>query len=150
MDDSTYPHDPPDMFLEFVANVGSAKWAGLGLIPWTAFATHLHLYGRVRVGLRFCKTFPFIDRISISFVSEPQVSLAINVMGMGLSKGFDAGTLPLVASYVDATLKRALKGSLVAVSILPPPLCPLPCVLCLYRRFLLPHTLPSNGSRTSW
>ena len=47
-------------------------------------------------------------------------------MGMGLSKGFDAGTLPLVASYVDATLKRALKGSLVAVSILPL-LVSLPC-----------------------
>lgn len=102
-----------DMYMQFVAKIGSS-WAGLGLIPWTAYATDLHLIGRMRVGVQFSPVFPFVNHMEMAFVCEPKISLSVKVMGLGLGKGFDAAGLPLVASFVDTTLKRALKGSIVA------------------------------------
>eukprot|EP00271_Cylindrocystis_brebissonii_P006087 TRINITY_DN18664_c0_g2_i1.p1 TRINITY_DN18664_c0_g2~~TRINITY_DN18664_c0_g2_i1.p1 ORF type:complete len:686 (-),score=196.03 TRINITY_DN18664_c0_g2_i1:14-2071(-) len=103
-----------DMSMHFVAHVGGKAWAGVGYIPWAAYATDLRLYGRCRVGVKFSQLFPFVDRVEVSFLGPPEVSMAIKVMGMGLGKGFDAARLPMVAGFVDQTLKRALKNSLVA------------------------------------
>ncbi|CAI6009053.1 unnamed protein product [Closterium sp. NIES-65] len=73
----------------------TAYVAGMGSIPWTAYITGLQLTGTMRVGLRFRRSLPFVDRVTLSFVRPPQVSCAIKVMG-----ALDAGSIPLVASYV--------------------------------------------------
>eukprot|EP00850_Spirogloea_muscicola_P008117 SM000042S15384 [mRNA] locus=s42:679825:684315:- [translate_table: standard] len=107
-----------DMFMEVVANVGHSSWAGFGLIPWTAYITDVQLIGKVRIGVRFQHTFPFVDRVSVSFITEPQVSLGCRVLGRKVGGGFDAAGLPLVAGFVDATIKNALKTSLMAPNML--------------------------------
>ncbi|CAI5970529.1 unnamed protein product [Closterium sp. NIES-65] len=53
--------------------------------------------GPMRVGLRFRRSLPFVDRVTLSFVRPPQVSCAIKVMG-----ALDAASIPLVASYVES------------------------------------------------
>ncbi|CAI5472228.1 unnamed protein product [Closterium sp. Yama58-4] len=85
----------------------TAYVAGMASIPWTAYITGLQLTGTMRVGLRFRRSLPFVDRVTLSFVRPPQVSCAIKVMG-----ALDAASMPLVASYVDYTLQNALKTSL--------------------------------------
>ncbi|CAI7791828.1 unnamed protein product [Closterium sp. NIES-53] len=85
----------------------TAYVAGMASIPWTAYITGLQLTGTMRVGLRFRRSLPFVDRVTLSFVRPPQVSCAIKVMG-----ALDAASMPLVASYVDYTIQNALKTSL--------------------------------------
>eukprot|EP00245_Coleochaete_scutata_P014253 TRINITY_DN601_c0_g1_i1.p1 TRINITY_DN601_c0_g1~~TRINITY_DN601_c0_g1_i1.p1 ORF type:complete len:602 (+),score=128.52 TRINITY_DN601_c0_g1_i1:210-2015(+) len=107
----------PKMFMEMVAYVGNA-WSGLGLVPWTTYATDLHLEGQMRVKVKFQNHFPFVERLTIAFVEQPKVKLAVRVGGMGMVQGFDAASLPLIASYVDSTLASALKNSLIAPNML--------------------------------
>ncbi|GJP68199.1 hypothetical protein CLOP_g24933 [Closterium sp. NIES-67] len=85
----------------------TAYVAGMAGIPWTTYISGLQLTGTMRVGLRFRKSLPFVERVTISFARPPQVSCAIKVMG-----ALDAASMPLVASYVDYTLQNAIKSSL--------------------------------------
>eukprot|EP00897_Mesotaenium_endlicherianum_P000932 jgi/Mesen1/1083/ME000123S00257 len=95
-----------EMSAQFAAHVH-----GMGTIPWTAYTTNLHL---MRASVRFLNRYPYIARVGVSFLGDPRLSTSIKVLGMGFGKGFDAGYVPLVTNFVDATIKRAVNNALVA------------------------------------
>ncbi|GBG77603.1 hypothetical protein CBR_g24050 [Chara braunii] len=96
-----------DMVAELQARV--RKRVGLGV--WaTAYASDLHLEGKVLVGLKFLPGFPFIERMRVCFVERPNLDVSVKPL---VNAGVDVTEIPGISTYVDSIIDTLFSQALV-------------------------------------
>ncbi|GBG67671.1 hypothetical protein CBR_g801 [Chara braunii] len=90
-----------DMFVTVVSKLTKPG------LSFPCIVSKVALSGKVRVGVAYLSDFPFVRRVSVSFVSSPSMSMKVNLLKSSLSRGFDVASFPLVASLVEEEEKMA-------------------------------------------
>lgn len=88
--------------------LGFGMWANLHV-------TGMHLEGKVRVGVRFLREKPFVQRIRLCFEEVPYFQMTVKPI---FSHGLDVAELPGIAGWLDKILTYAFEQSLVKPNML--------------------------------
>lgn len=73
-----------DLETRFEGQVGLTITAKMGVVG-SVFAGVEHIAGRLRLGLSFIPSFPYVDTLSIAFVEKPSVGIHIKPLKLGVS-----------------------------------------------------------------
>ncbi|KAI5067237.1 hypothetical protein GOP47_0017765 [Adiantum capillus-veneris] len=111
-----------DFFLDFAAaedmiailSVQIAKSVGLG-ITTNIHISRLHIEGKVRVGVKFSKSWPFISRLRLCFENAPYVQMNARPLS---THGVDVSELPLIAGWMERMVADVFEQSLVEPNML--------------------------------
>ncbi|KAL1815813.1 hypothetical protein ACET3Z_018387 [Daucus carota] len=88
--------------------VGLGMWAKLHL-------TGMHVEGKVLVGVKFLRRWPFISRLRVCFVEPPYFQLTVKPL---VAHGLDVTELPGIAGWLDKLLAIAFEQTLVEPNML--------------------------------
>lgn len=88
--------------------VGLGMWAKLHL-------TGMHIEGKVLVGVKFLRRWPFISRLRVCFVEPPYFQLTVKPL---VAHGLDVTELPGIAGWLDKLLAIAFEQTLVEPNML--------------------------------
>eukprot|EP01018_Ginkgo_biloba_P025947 Gb_32708 [translate_table: standard] len=88
--------------------LGFGMWANLHV-------TGMHVEGKVRVGVKFLKEWPFLERVRVCFVDAPYFQMTVKPI---FSHGLDVAELPGIAGWLDKLLAAAFEQSLVEPNML--------------------------------
>uniref|UniRef100_A0A0C9RQ31 TSA: Wollemia nobilis Ref_Wollemi_Transcript_3961_2500 transcribed RNA sequence n=1 Tax=Wollemia nobilis TaxID=56998 RepID=A0A0C9RQ31_9CONI len=88
--------------------LGFGMWAKLHV-------TGMHVEGKVRVGVKFLKEWPFVKRVRVSFQGVPYFQMIVKPI---FSHGLDVTELPGIAGWLDKILTTAFEQSLVEPNML--------------------------------
>ncbi|XP_024028247.1 C2 domain-containing protein At1g53590 isoform X2 [Morus notabilis] len=88
--------------------LGFGMWAKLHL-------TGLHVEGKVLVGVKFLRDWPFIGRLRLCFVEPPYFQMTIKPI---FSHGLDVTEVPGIAGWLDKLLSVAFEQTLVEPNML--------------------------------
>uniref|UniRef100_A0A0D6R1E3 C2 domain-containing protein n=1 Tax=Araucaria cunninghamii TaxID=56994 RepID=A0A0D6R1E3_ARACU len=88
--------------------LGFGMWAKLHV-------TGMHVEGKVRIGVKFLKEWPFVKRVRVSFQDVPYFQLTVKPI---FSHGLDVTELPGIAGWLDKILTAAFEQSLVEPNML--------------------------------
>ncbi|MCO5571478.1 hypothetical protein L7F22_025218 [Adiantum nelumboides] len=111
-----------DFFLDFAAaedmtavlSVQLARSVGLG-ITTNIHISRLHIEGKVRVGIKFSRSWPFISRIRLCFENAPYIQMNARPLS---AHGLDVSELPLIAGWMEAMMADVFEQSLVEPNML--------------------------------
>ncbi|KAL3701139.1 hypothetical protein R1sor_019161 [Riccia sorocarpa] len=97
-----------------VVAVQMRKRVGLGL--WTSLnISNLQLEGKVRVGIRFTRGWPVVERLRVCFSEAPVLRMTAKPI---INYGLDVTDLPGIAGWIDKMIVDALENSLVEPNFL--------------------------------
>ncbi|KAJ0971673.1 hypothetical protein J5N97_019632 [Dioscorea zingiberensis] len=72
--------------------------------------TGMHIEGKILVGVKFLRHWPFIGRVRVCFVEQPYIQLTVKPI---FSHGIDVTELPGIAGWLDKILAVAFEQTLV-------------------------------------
>ncbi|CAN6453046.1 unnamed protein product [Victoria cruziana] len=88
----------------------------LGFGMWTKLhLTSMHIEGKVLVGVKFLKQWPFLQRIRLCFVQPPFFQMTVKPI---FSHGLDVTEVPGIAGWLDKLLAMAFEETLVEPNML--------------------------------
>ncbi|XP_039122408.1 C2 domain-containing protein At1g53590-like isoform X1 [Dioscorea cayenensis subsp. rotundata] len=85
------------------------KRVGFG-ISANMHMTGMHIEGKILVGVKFLRHWPFIGRVRVCFVEQPYIQLTVKPI---FSHGIDVTELPGIAGWLDKILAVAFEQTLV-------------------------------------
>lgn len=85
------------------------KRVGFG-ISANMHMTGMHIEGKILVGIKFLRHWPFIGRVRVCFVEQPYIQLTVKPI---FSHGIDVTELPGIAGWLDKILAVAFEQTLV-------------------------------------
>ncbi|KAL5736697.1 hypothetical protein ACOSP7_031148 [Xanthoceras sorbifolium] len=88
--------------------LGFGMWAKLHL-------TGMHVEGKVLVGVKFLRRWPFLGRLRVCFVEPPYFQMTVKPM---FTHGLDVTELPGIAGWLDKLLSVAFEQTLVEPNML--------------------------------
>ncbi|XP_059661372.1 C2 domain-containing protein At1g53590-like [Cornus florida] len=88
--------------------LGFGMWAKLHL-------TGMHIEGKVLVGVKFLRCWPFLGRLRVCFVEPPYFQMTVKPI---INHGLDVTELPGIAGWVDKILALAFEQTLVEPNML--------------------------------
>ncbi|CAL5187240.1 unnamed protein product [Lathyrus oleraceus] len=77
--------------------------------------TGMHVEGKVLVGVKFLKTWPFLGRLRVCFVEPPYFQMTVKPI---FTHGLDVTELPGIAGWLDKLLSIAFEQTLVEPNML--------------------------------
>ncbi|PNX77558.1 C2 domain-containing protein at1g53590-like protein, partial [Trifolium pratense] len=77
--------------------------------------TGMHVEGKVLVGVKFLKTWPFLSRLRVCFVEPPYFQMTVKPI---FTHGLDVTELPGIAGWLDKLLSIAFEQTLVEPNML--------------------------------
>jgi len=92
------------------------KRVGFG-IKANMHITGMHVEGKVLVGVRFLRQWPFIGRVRVCFVEPPYFQMTVKPL---FGHGLDVTELPGISGWLDRMLDVAFGQTLVEVRFLKP------------------------------
>ncbi|GBG66339.1 hypothetical protein CBR_g58829 [Chara braunii] len=95
-----------DMRVELIARL---KKAGLGL-SGKLYGNNLRIEGKMRLGFRFVQYFPYVGRLSVSFVDPPAIGLSVKPLS---SNAIDLADLPGIATWLMKALCNVVETTMV-------------------------------------
>uniref|UniRef100_A0A1D1YGC2 C2 domain-containing protein At1g53590 n=2 Tax=Anthurium amnicola TaxID=1678845 RepID=A0A1D1YGC2_9ARAE len=88
----------------------------LGFGMWAKMhVTGMHVEGRVSIGLKFLRKWPFLGRLRLCFVEPPFFQMTVKPI---FSYGLDVAELPGIAGWLDKLLAAAFEETLVEPNML--------------------------------
>ncbi|CAM6104983.1 unnamed protein product [Calypogeia fissa] len=120
------PTDGDHLVLEMAMNFSSSKdmqaalavqmRKRLGFGIWTSIhISNIQIEGNLKVGIRFTKGWPMVERLRISFANAPIIRMVATPV---FSHGVDVTDLPGIAAWLDKMIVDALEQSLVEPNLL--------------------------------
>ncbi|XP_052177984.1 C2 domain-containing protein At1g53590 isoform X2 [Diospyros lotus] len=89
---------------------------GLGFGMWTKLhLTGMHVEGKVLVGVKFLRQWPFLGRLRVCFVEPPYFQMTVKPI---FSHGLDVTELPGLAGWLDKLLALVFEQTLVEPNML--------------------------------
>ncbi|KAK6934096.1 C2 domain [Dillenia turbinata] len=90
--------------------LGFGMWAKLHI-------TGMHVEGKVLIGVRFIRKWPFLGRLRVCFAEPPYFQMTVKPI---FTHGLDVTELPGIAGWLDKLLATAFEQTLVEVYFLEP------------------------------
>ncbi|XP_061367866.1 C2 domain-containing protein At1g53590 [Gastrolobium bilobum] len=90
------------------------KRLGFGMVA-KLHITGMHVEGKVLVGVKFLRTWPFLGRLRICFVEPPYFQMTVKPI---FTHGVDVTELPGIAGWLDKLLSIAFEQTLVEPNML--------------------------------
>ncbi|KAK6946572.1 C2 domain [Dillenia turbinata] len=90
--------------------LGFGMWAKLHI-------TGMHVEGKVLIGVKFIKKWPFLGRLRVCFAEPPYFQMTVKPI---FTHGLDVTELPGIAGWLDKLLAMAFEQTLVEVNYLEP------------------------------
>ncbi|KAF8413583.1 hypothetical protein HHK36_001574 [Tetracentron sinense] len=88
----------------------------LGFGIWAKMhMTGMHVEGKILVGLKFLREWPFLGRLRVCFVEPPYFQMTVKPI---FTHGFDVTELPGIAGWMDKLLAMAFEQTLVEPNML--------------------------------
>ncbi|KAF4397915.1 hypothetical protein G4B88_019636 [Cannabis sativa] len=87
--------------------LGFGMWAKLNI-------TGMHIEGKVLIGIKFLRDWPFLGRIRLCFVEPPYFQMTVKPI---FTHGLDVTELPGIAGWLDKLLSIAFEQTLVEVNL---------------------------------
>ncbi|CAH8293389.1 unnamed protein product [Eruca vesicaria subsp. sativa] len=89
---------------------------GLGFGVWTKLhLTGMHVEGKVLIGVKFLRRWPFLGRLRVCFAEPPYFQMNVKPI---ITHGLDVAVLPGIAGWLDSLLSIAFKQTLVEPNML--------------------------------